>query len=283
MKDKLIGSLITLVVVLAAAAGIWAIFFRPAKFDTALVKKSDLQEVVSESGTVISNHVKSYYTEKDTRIVTVHNKIGDHADSGSSLLTVEYPGDTKEDQVITAEFAGILTDICVEEGALVPAGTKLFMLEDHNDLAVSLQTAQNDLDKLAISQTAEISMDDHDYSGTVSRIARLATPSSGKPKITVEVKIKKPDKSILLGAEADVEIYTESKESAVVVPTEAIYSDADHDFVYVIEDSKVLRKPVKVGISSKSLSEISDGLVAGDVVITSAVSDSDRGKRAVSS
>lgn len=283
MKDKLIGSLITVIVVFAAAAAVWAIFFRPTKFDTTLVKKSDLQEVVSETGTVISNHVKSYYTEQDTRILTVHNKVGNKVEYGAALVTVEYPGGADETPTIAAEFAGVLSDILVEEGALVPAGTKLFTLADHTDLAVTLLAGQSDLDKLALSQAAEITLGDHNYKGTVTKISGLAAAASGKPKVAVTIKITKPDQNILLGEETDVEIYTKSKESALVVPSEAVYSDADHDFVYVIEDSKVLRKIVTVGISSKSLSEISEGLVAGDVVITGTVTDSDRGKRAVSS
>lgn len=283
MKDKIIGSLITIAVVLAAALGIWAAFFRPTKYDTATVKKSDLQEVVTETGTVISNRVKSYYTEQDTRIITVHKKTGDKVDNDAPLLTVEYPSGESGEHSINSEFAGTLTAISVDAGALVPAGTQLFTLEDNSDLSVSLEAAQNDLDKMSLSQNVEITVDDYEYKGTINRISNLAIPSSGKPKVAVDIKVSKPDKNLLIGEEAEVEIYTQSKESAVVVPIEAIYSDADHDFVYVIEDSKVVRKTVKVGISSKSLSEITDGLVSGDVVITSAVSDSDRGKRAVSS
>lgn len=282
MKDKLIGSLITIVIVLAAAGGIWAIFFRPAKFETAVVKKSDLQEVVAETGTVISNRIKGYYAEQDTRIVAIHSKIGDRVAADAALLTVEYPAGESGEHTATAEFTGILTDINVEEGALVPAGTKLFTIEDDNDILVSMLAAQNDMDKISVSQNVEITLNDKEYKGTIHRISAMAVPASGKPKIVVDVKVSKPDKNILPGEEAEVEIYTQSKESVVVVPVEAIYSNADHDFVYVLEDSKVLRKTVEVGITSKSFTEITDGLVVGDIVITGAVSDSDRGKRAVS-
>lgn len=66
----------------------------------------------------------------------------------------------------------------------------------------------------------------------------------------------------------------------MTVPVEAVYSDADNDYVYTIENGLVTRKIVKTGISSDKMTEIKEGLAVDDRVIISPVSDSDRGNRA---
>lgn len=275
MKDKLMGSLITIAIIIVASAAIWFAFFRPKAYDAAVVKKSDLQEVVSDTGTVISNRTKTYYTASEGEITSLSLKTGDTVKKNKSLYSI-----SASDSSVKAGFTGIVTELGAAKGAIVPAGTPILTLADPNDLSVSMEIPQEDVDKLSLSQKAEVTIGDYHYSAKVNRIAKMAAPSSGKPKITVEVSINKPDKHIYLGAEIDVEIYTASKESAIVIPIEAVYSDADNDFVYVIEDGKVLRKTITIGASSKSLTEVTGGLVSGDVVITGTITDGERGNRA---
>lgn len=288
MKDRIVGSIITLAVILIAAAGIWFALFMPKKFDTAVVKKSDIQEVIKETGTVASNHSKSYYCDEDSTVILSNTKIGNHFDANETVLTLRPAGqslsddNSENDTVISSEFAGVLTELVVEDGMIIPAKTKLFTVSSNSDVSVLLDMPQKDIAKFSLSQKAEVKIDDNTYSGKVNRISNIASVVTGKPKVLVEISISKPDKHVLLGVEADVEIYTKSKDSAIVVPVEAVYSDSDHDFVYAIEESKVLRKTVTTGISSKNFTEIKDGLLSGDVVITGAVSDSDRGTRAAS-
>ena len=99
--------------------------------------------------------------------------------------------------------------------------------------------------------------------------------------MTAEVHIENPDENIILGIEADVDIYTEEKENVLLIPIEAFYSDDMGDYCYTIAGGLVEKKYIKVGILSDTFVEIAEGINKGDIVITDAITDDRVGKKAV--
>ena len=85
--------------------------------------------------------------------------------------------------------------------------------------------------------------------------------------VGVDVRIENPDESIFLGVEAKVYVHMAKAEGVVTVPLEVINSDRDGDFVYVEENGVVAKKRITVGVSSDSVSEITEGLSEGENVI----------------
>ena len=55
---------------------------------------------------------------------------------------------------------------------------------------------------------------------------------------------------------------------AVLVPVMAVNVDVDGEFVYVVENSIVVKKPVTTGISSDTMVQILEGLSQGEQVVT---------------
>ena len=102
----------------------------------------------------------------------------------------------------------------------------------------------------------------------MSKIDGMATKNdSGAMVMGVNVKIENPDENIFLGVEAKVYVHMAKAESAVTVPLEVINSDRDGDFVFVEENGVVAKRRITVGISSDSVSEITEGLSEGENVI----------------
>lgn len=184
---------------------------------------------------------------------------------------------------VTTEFYGIVTKVLVEEGAVVTKGMPLFALENAESMRVDVELSKYDIGKVAVGQPAEIEIAGSSYTGSVSKLKRLAqTDASDKAKVTVEVTIDHPDDSILLGIEADVDIHTQEKENVLLIPTEAYYSDDNGEYCYVIADGCVTKKYFTTGVETDDVVEVLDGIAEGDVVITDAVTDDMVGKKAVS-
>ena len=68
--------------------------------------------------------------------------------------------------------------------------------------------------------------------------------------------------------EAKVRISTAKEEQAVLVPVSAVNVDMDGEFVYVVENGILVKKPVVTGISSDINIEIVEGLQEGEQVVT---------------
>lgn len=283
-RNKTVRNIIIAAVVLAGAAGVGYALAAPEYYETIRVTKSDIQEMISETGIINSAKKKTYYMDSPSVIKTLDIQTGNSVAQGKQLLAFEDvntdEGET-EQKTLEAEFEGVISQCNVTEGAYVTQGSPLFTLESGKDLYLAADISTKDAENVEQGQKAVITSNDKDYDGEVAEVSRLAVKTSGKPKVTVKIKIKNVNSRLYLGAEADVDIFAASRDSVMSVPVEAVYSDADNDYVYIIENGLVTRKMVKTGISSEKMTEIKEGLAVDDRVIVSPVSDSDRGNRAV--
>ncbi len=183
---------------------------------------------------------------------------------------------------VSAEFAGIVTDLPVKQGAVVTKGTPLLTIESSDQLKVNTEISKYDIGKIKEGQKAQISIAGSTYTGSVSEIKRLAkSGSSDKAKVTVEVHIDEPDENVYLGLEADVTIYTQEKDHTLTIPAEAHYVDDDGDYCYCITDGVIEKKYFTAGVESDETVEALDGVDEGIVVITDAITDEQIGKKAV--
>lgn len=282
-RNKTIRNIIIAAVVLAGAAGAGYALAAPAYYEAVRVTKSDIQEIISETGIINSLKQKTYYTETTSVIKSMDIQTGDSVAAGEQLLTLEEMKTDvgeQEPKILEADFEGVITQCNVTEGAYAAQGSPLFTLESAKDLYLAAEISTKDAANVEKGQKAVITSNDKDYDGEVSEVSRLAVKTSGKPKVTVKIKIKNVNSKLYLGAEADVDIFAASRDSVMTVPVEAVYSDADNDYVYTIENGLVTRKIVKTGISSEKMTEIKEGLAVDDRVIISPVTESDRGNRA---
>ncbi|MBS5083941.1 MAG: efflux RND transporter periplasmic adaptor subunit [Clostridiales bacterium] len=281
-RNKTIRNIIIAAVVLAGAAGAGYALAAPAYYETVRVTKSDIQEIISETGIINSLKKKTYYTETMSVIKSMNIQTGDSVAAGEQLLTLEEMKTDvgeQEPKTLEADFEGVITQCNVTEGAYAAQGSPLFTLESAKDLYLAAEISTKDAANVEKGQKAVITSNDKDYDGEVSEVSRLAVKTSGKPKVTVKIKIKNANSKLYLGAEADVDIFAASRDSVMTVPVEAVYSDADNDYVYTIENGLVTRKIVKTGISSEKMTEIKEGLAVDDRVIIAPVSENDRGNR----
>ncbi len=183
---------------------------------------------------------------------------------------------------VTAEFGGVIKEVSAKAGAVVAKGTPLFTVESTDALQVNVEVSKYDIGKISVGQKAVISIAGRTYDGTVSEIKKLAIEdASDKAKITVGVHIDNPDDTIILGIEADADIYTDEKENALLIPTEALYADEAGDYCYAVKGGKVVRKDIVTGLSSDRAVEVLEGLASGEHVITDAVTDEQVGQKAV--
>lgn len=169
---------------------------------------------------------------------------------------------------VTADFDGIVTELNVQDGSQAAPETAILKLESSSQVCVAFSVSKYDLGKLAEGQDVTVNISDRLYDGKVSKIDRMATTgSSGVPMVGAKVHIQDPDDRICLGVEAKLTIHTASVQDAVLLPIEAIGTDREGDFCYVIENGTAVRRRLETGIASDSQMEIKSGLAAGETVI----------------
>lgn len=179
---------------------------------------------------------------------------------------------------VTAEFDGIVTACMALPGSGVVQGTQLMTLESSDNLKVSFNASQYDLERLEIGQLADVVISGRTYQGEISRINRMAERNaSNTPMVGVEIHLLEADENIILGLDARLTIYTHKVENALLIPVEAINADRDGDFLYVVEDGIIVKKPILCGISSDIYTEVLEGITEEDVIVLTAYGDLEEG------
>jgi RND family efflux transporter MFP subunit len=180
---------------------------------------------------------------------------------------------------IDAEFQGVVADAKVVNGAMVTQGMELFTLQSMDDVCVKVNISKNDFDKVKKGQKADITLSDNEYTGTVTKVDRIALPDEkGNAFIKATIKIDNPDENIFIGVDAKVVLHVAEVKDVVTVSPEAINIGNDGSFCYVIEDGVIVKRPVETGVSSIETVEITSGLKKGDSIITD-VGDHKEGDR----
>ncbi len=191
----------------------------------------------------------------------------------------------EDNTVIRAPVASTVLERNVEVGEFVTngfvgdRGAKGYVISiaDLNDLLVELDISQNEFGKVTSSQSCWITTDaypDKKYEGAVERISPLANRQ--KATILVRVRVLHPDGLLKPDMNATVSFLsapaTQSTEAAtqtdapriIRIPASAIREGA----VFVVENGKALRRPVKTGMSAVGGDvEIRQGLIGGEDLI----------------
>lgn len=233
------------------------------ELESATTELSELQSELAEQKSLADSADGVQVTEAAKAQMQATNNIAElEAATLEELLE-------KGKQGLQAEFSGIVSKADASQGSAATQGMELITIASNEEVAVNVTVSKYDYDKLKEGQKASITIADHTYKGTVSRISKMATTNEkGAPVIWAEVKIDNPDDNIFLGVEAKVSIETGSAKGVVSVPVNAVNTGKDSTFCYVVKDGVIARQEVETGISSSEYTEIKSGLKPGDSVIT---------------
>ena len=230
--------------------------------ETASDELAELQSDLASQKAVAEADSTSLTKEEKDKLEVTDNLSELDAKSAKELVKEGKKG-------ITAEFNGIVSSADIKEGASVSQGMELFTIQNTDKASVDVNLSKYDYDTVKEGQKAEITMGDNTYEGTVTRMSHIAVQNEkGTPVISATVSIDNPDEDIFLGVDAKVKIHTASAKNVVLLPVEVVNIGKEGSFCYVIEDGLVTRRNITTGISSQDYVEVTEGIKAGEQVIS---------------
>jgi len=202
---------------------------------------------------------------------------------------------------ILAPISGVIAKRSVKVGNLVTVNQALFQIVDMEPLQAVLNVPERDLGTLKAGQPVHLRVDalpDHDFNGTVARIAPVVDAASGTFRATCE--FRDATKTLKPGMFGRIDVVYDQRHDALVVPRQALVEEDGESAVFVIEpappkkaDDKAKNAPkakageavaaekkpdvplfvakrrvVKTGYSESDRIEVRDGLKDGERVIT---------------
>ncbi|MCX5754263.1 MAG: efflux RND transporter periplasmic adaptor subunit [Candidatus Krumholzibacteria bacterium] len=183
--------------------------------------------------------------------------------------------------VVRAPFAGIVVSKDAQPGEMVSpisAGggytrTGIATIVDMTSLEIEVDVNESYIARVAPDQRVEAVLDAYPDWRIPSKV-RTVIPTADRQKATVKVRISfdRLDGRILPDMGVKVSFLEEAADSAaagvsVLVPREAVRSDGDQRYAFVVKDGRVERRAVGTGRERGSDIEVVAGLRRGETVV----------------
>jgi len=175
---------------------------------------------------------------------------------------------------IHSPMAGTVYSIKVVAYDFVPVGADLIRVADLNDVEVKAFFDEPEIGKLAANQPVTIVWDGkpgRTWHGHIKQapIAAMALGARSVGECVIAVDDAKED--LLPNTNVMITVTIEHHVHALTVPRAALHSEGTANYVYRIEDRKLRRVPVEVGIINLERAEITGGLAPNDAVVLNAL------------
>ena len=169
---------------------------------------------------------------------------------------------------VRTPISGMVTRRMVSLGNQVTVGQHLFDVVDFESLVAMVYVPEKNLKQVRVGQPVRViarGVREEPYPATVDRVAPVVDPRTGTVKVTVAVG---GQEGLRPGLYADVEIITDVRPEAILVPKRALVYDNDQVFVYRLgPERKVERIRVVPALSDQSWVVPAAGFAAGDTIV----------------
>lgn len=170
---------------------------------------------------------------------------------------------------------GMPSSGAVVAGSFIMPGTPIFTIVDLKNMCMTAKVDEADISKIAVNQPTTVSLEAYpgkQYTGTVVKVADTATQNeAGATAFEVTIQMNTSDVNLKIGMTGTADVVTATKESATVVPIDAIVEKNGKKYVFKVVDGKARLTPVTVGLTSEDQVEIVEGVKVGDKVVVKGV------------
>ncbi|MFQ5992198.1 MAG: efflux RND transporter periplasmic adaptor subunit [Nitrospiraceae bacterium] len=181
---------------------------------------------------------------------------------------------------VSAPFSGVVTARLVEPGDILPRHTHVLTLADPSSLVTDLAVSEMLLSHIAVGNTVRTRIDalgDTEFPGQVVRVHPELDPRTRQGR--VEIELRPVPRGARAGQFARVTFSTEALDRRVI-PFAALRHDRDGEFVYRIDDDRVVhRVQVRSGQRLADKVEVLEGLGLGDLVVVKGFLGLNEGKQ----
>ena len=169
---------------------------------------------------------------------------------------------------VVAPTAGTLVSLNAVENAFVSPSMPVAVIDGPEQMKVTVSVSEALVPKLAIGDEAEVTVSAVDATFT-AQIRSVEQTANAQTKLyTVTLTVPADVSGLLSGMFADVTFRTNASENAVVVPTEAILTSGEEQYVFVVENDTAKYVPVTTGLTDNGVTEITSGLQPGQQLVT---------------
>ena len=181
-----------------------------------------------------------------------------------------------ENTTVRAPISGRTGQLLYKAGSLVRAASdQLVTINELRPVLVRFPVPERDFEELrkragldtalAVKVLPNAADTSRAVTGALTFVDNQVDRATGS--VLLKASVANTDRNLWPGQFVTVQLLLSVDENAITLPSEAIITSGTSTFVYLMEDGKAKRLPVKVGRAAGTLVKIDSGLVGGEQVI----------------
>lgn len=183
----------------------------------------------------------------------------------------------QKNPVVTADCDGYIVSLDVIEGMTYEKDTQFCTIADSESLHLKVEIDELDIDGVEVGQNATVVFDafeDETYTGTVEKISGVGSNAGGVTTYTVTIALE-GNARLKNAMSATATITLDSKDSALLIPVDAIETSDGQKYVQVVDGGTLTQTAVTLGLINSEYAEVTEGLSSGDLVVVNSTDSED--------
>ena len=168
---------------------------------------------------------------------------------------------------VVAPMTGTLVTMNAVENAFVSTAMPVAVIDGADQMKVEVSVAETLVPKLAAGDEAEVSVSAAgvSFTGTIRSVERAADQQTKLYTVTLSVPAEV--EGLLSGMFADATFRTNVSENTLVIPSDAILTSGDTQYVFVAEDGAARYAEITTGLTGNGVTEVLSGLTEGEQLV----------------
>ncbi|MEA4932955.1 MAG: efflux RND transporter periplasmic adaptor subunit [Lawsonibacter sp.] len=210
--------------------------------------------------------LQSAKAQRDSTLSQLEAGMQNYKSSVEQLSTVLENVDAKGN--VVAPVSGTLVSLSAVENSFVSPSMPVAVIDGVDQMKVTVSVSEALVPKLSIGDEVDVlvSAVGQTFTGAIRSVEQAANAQTKLYTVTVSVPAEV--NGLLSGMFADVTFRTDTSADTIVVPTEAILTSADKQYVYVVEGGAAKYIEVTTGLTGNGVTEVTSGLSAGQQLVT---------------
>ncbi len=157
----------------------------------------------------------------------------------------------------------------IRQGDFVKEGDLLAEIADLHHVRIRAFIDEPELGQIEVHQPVEIFWDAHPdrtWTGRTEVVPKQVVTRGTRSVGELLCSVSNDQLDLLPNTTVDVHIHISERPDVLVVPRGAVYIEGNTRFVFRVENDRLHRRYIKVGIANPTMIEVLSGLNEGDVV-----------------
>ena len=171
---------------------------------------------------------------------------------------------------VVAPISGTIQSLSATKNGFVSPSMPIATIESTSDMEVQVGVSESLVSKISVGNQTTVSIDSANktFMAPITSIDKVANAATHLYGVTIKIPSSYVS-GLLSGMFADVNFKTDTQSDVVIVPTEAIQTGVDGQYVYTLDADNIAHKvAVQTGLVGDGETEVTSGLAGGETLVT---------------